>query len=627
MIRVIELFSGIGAQAEALKELGLDYEVVATADIDKHANIGYEAIHGPVNNLGDVTKIEHLPECDLLTYSYPCLTGDTLVQTVDGWIPIKDVEKGMIVQTDKGERVVTDSFITGIQHTMTISPSCGLPIRCTDYHPFLVRRRKRIWNNDRRSYDRVFFKPEWVHAKDLTLDHYIGFPIPDERPIPEWNGIDLIWTDGRKNRHVNRLSEYMDNEKFWWTVGRYLADGWMRGGQGISIGFGKSKKDQIANIPLHHYVHEERTVYKVHITYQEMGAFCLQFGKGALNKHIPEKYKHLPKRLATAMLEGYLAGDGSYDVVQRSYSITTVSKTLALDLIQMIAYCYGVPAYVTVCNTRPTAVIEGRVVNQHTQYQVRFKKDKRVQDRAFVEDGWVWSPIRRIDGSKGTMVPVYDITVDDRHCFNANGIIVKNCTSVSVAGRQEGMKEGSGTASSLLWEVGRLLKDMSERKILPEVLLMENVDAVLNKKNIDEFKRWLSVLSDLGYTNSYTIMNAKDYGTPQNRRRIFMVSTLTLGEFIFPEPCPDGRVLRDVLEKDVPESYFLSEKRLATFQRHKARNDARGNGFSFKVHELTDEQSERERGGMLHVQYPQMQTGTVRHGSGYPKMNARVILA
>ena len=72
MLRVIELFSGIGAQAEALKELGLDYEVVATSDIDKHANLGYEAIHGKVNNLGDITKIEHLPECDLLTYSYPC---------------------------------------------------------------------------------------------------------------------------------------------------------------------------------------------------------------------------------------------------------------------------------------------------------------------------------------------------------------------------------------------------------------------------------------------------------------------------------------------------------------------------------------------------------------------------
>ena len=170
------------------------------------------------------------------------------------------------------------------------------------------------------------------------------------------------------------------------------------------------------------------------------------------------------------------------------------------------------------------------------------------------------------------------------------------CTSISLAGKREGMVEGSGTASSLLWEVGRLLNDMNERKVLPEVLLMENVDAVLNRVNKPEFDRWCNVLTQLGYCNSYQIMNAKDYGTPQNRRRIFMVSTLTMGEFIFPDPCPDGRVLRDVLEKDVPESYFLSEKRIATFKRHKARNDAKGNGFGFKLHEITDEEREREEG-------------------------------
>lgn len=170
------------------------------------------------------------------------------------------------------------------------------------------------------------------------------------------------------------------------------------------------------------------------------------------------------------------------------------------------------------------------------------------------------------------------------------------CTSISLAGKREGMKEGSGTASSLLWEVGRLLKDMRERGCLPEVLVMENVDAVLNRDNIGEFKRWLGVLGEMGYISSYTIMNAKDYGTPQNRRRIFCVSTLAMGEFIFPEPCPDGRVLRDVLEKDVPESYFLSEKRLATFKRHKERQEAKGNGFGFRVHELTDYQKEKENG-------------------------------
>ena len=163
------------------------------------------------------------------------------------------------------------------------------------------------------------------------------------------------------------------------------------------------------------------------------------------------------------------------------------------------------------------------------------------------------------------------------------------CTSISISGKREGMVEGSGTASSLLWEVGRLLKIAKEDGILPEVLVMENVDAVLNKENIGEFQRWVAQLGDLGYTSSYTIMNAKDYGTPQNRRRIFMVSTLTLGVFIFPEPCPDGRVLRDVLEENVPEEFFLSDERLKTFKRHKERNDAKGNGFGFKVHDIENE--------------------------------------
>lgn len=170
------------------------------------------------------------------------------------------------------------------------------------------------------------------------------------------------------------------------------------------------------------------------------------------------------------------------------------------------------------------------------------------------------------------------------------------CTSVSVAGKREGMLEGSGTASALLWEVGRLLEDMRERDVLPEVLLMENVDAVLNSLNRAEFNRWIATLDAMGYCSSYKILNAKDYGTPQNRKRCFMVSTRSLGKFEFPKPCPDGRVLRDVLEHDVPESYYLSEKRLRTFIAHAERNSKKGNGFGFKVHPLTDEKAERERG-------------------------------
>lgn len=168
------------------------------------------------------------------------------------------------------------------------------------------------------------------------------------------------------------------------------------------------------------------------------------------------------------------------------------------------------------------------------------------------------------------------------------------CTDISMAGQRLGMEEGSGTRSSLLWEVGRLLKDYHDRGCLPDVLLMENVDAILFKANMPGFERWMRILSDMGYTNSYQVLNAKDYGVPQNRKRCFLVSTLTKGKLVFPKPIPLTKRLKDVLEPSVAESFYLSEERIATFERHKARNVAKGNGFFYKPMD-PDGDSERER--------------------------------
>ena len=164
------------------------------------------------------------------------------------------------------------------------------------------------------------------------------------------------------------------------------------------------------------------------------------------------------------------------------------------------------------------------------------------------------------------------------------------CTSVSVAGKREGMKEGSGTASSLLWEVNRLLLDAKERNVLPGVLVMENVEAVLFKENRPEFNRFRIGLDRMGYDSSYAVLNAKDFGVPQNRRRIFMVSTLDKGHFIFPTGWPLTKRLRDVLEDDVPESYYLSDERIAKYQRFADVQTEKGNGFGWHSVDI-----ERER--------------------------------
>ena len=80
---------------------------------------------------------------------------------------------------------------------------------------------------------------------------------------------------------------------------------------------------------------------------------------------------------------------------------------------------------------------------------------------------------------------------------------------------------------------------------------MENVDSILHKHAIADFQQWIRLLDSLGYTNSYAVLNAKDHGIPQNRKRMFMVSTQTLGKFIFPEPRPLRFVLKDFLDREV----------------------------------------------------------------------------
>lgn len=81
---------------------------------------------------------------------------------------------------------------------------------------------------------------------------------------------------------------------------------------------------------------------------------------------------------------------------------------------------------------------------------------------------------------------------------------------------------------------------------------MENVDSILHKHAIADFKQWIRLLDSLGYTNSYSVINAKDHGIPQNRKRMFMVSTLRSGRFVFPESRPLELCLRDFLDSDVP---------------------------------------------------------------------------
>lgn len=117
---------------------------------------------------------------------------------------------------------------------------------------------------------------------------------------------------------------------------------------------------------------------------------------------------------------------------------------------------------------------------------------------------------------------------------------------------------------------------------------MENVDAILTKDNKPNFMRWILTLNKMGYNSSYEVLNAKDYGIPQNRNRCFMVSTLTKGTFRFPPKITLEKCLKDYLEDEVSEEYYLSEERIAKYEAHARKMEAQKMGLAWRPLSLSD---------------------------------------
>ena len=134
------------------------------------------------------------------------------------------------------------------------------------------------------------------------------------------------------------------------------------------------------------------------------------------------------------------------------------------------------------------------------------------------------------------------------------------CTDISNAGRQQGLAEGSGTRSSLLWECKKAIEINR-----PRYLLMENVKALVSDKFMPYFKSWCDYLVGLGYVNYAQVLNAKDYGIPQNRERVFVVSIIENEWFNFPQPFPLKLRLKDMLETKVDEKYYLPQDKVNQF--------------------------------------------------------------
>lgn len=165
------------------------------------------------------------------------------------------------------------------------------------------------------------------------------------------------------------------------------------------------------------------------------------------------------------------------------------------------------------------------------------------------------------------------------------------CQAFSIAGQKKGFEDARGT---LFFHIAKIIK---EKK--PYAFLLENVQHLKNHNRGKTFERIEEILKeDLGYDVHYTILNSKDFGVPQNRPRIYIVGFKKKTDFSFPQKSRTRKCIKDILEKDVSEQYYISQKYYEGLERHRNRHASRGNGFGYVVLDKNEVANTLVLGGM-----------------------------
>lgn len=538
-MKVFTAFSGYDSQCMALDRLGIDYELIAWSEIDKYAIQAHNAVYPQYadRNYGDICKIDWIkvPDFDLFTYSFPCGLAGTKVKTIQGYNNIEDVVVGDKVLTHNNrycEVIRTMSRICSDYYNIN---AIGCKLKLTAEHPLYVLR------------DGV---EQWVKVKDLQKTDKLSYCIPQ-------GDVTLDISD-----------------KKLWLLGRYVADGFINKHLYNSVLFAicnKKEPEFLANVPCEFkdkFRKFQKSCIEYRIADKDFHDLCMEFGNGAINKHIPEWLFSANLNQIEHFLNGYFSGDGHvrYRSGNKVQMFTTVSKDLFLGLQLLILKCYG-----KVCSLSIRHDNRKTTFNDTYNGQISFSVSayqKIINDKIFVS-------IKSIEKVENK-VQVYNLEVRKDNSYTCDNVNTHNCTDISSAGQQKGLTEGSGTRSSLLWECRKAIEIKR-----PKYLLMENVKALTSEKFLPYLQKWLLFLESMGYSNFTKVLNSKDYGVPQNRERVFVVSIFGDERYYFPKPFKLEKLLKDVLESDVDESYYLSKKMIDTFQKRNKRNEERGNGFRF----------------------------------------------
>lgn len=551
MIKLLSLFSGIGAFESALRNLNIDHEVVNFSEIYQPAIDSYCKLYNTTEdqNLGDITKVNPsvIDDFDLMSYGFPCFDSKTLVLTDNGYKQIKDIKINdmVLTHTNKYQKVNnTMKKYCEKLYKLRIQGTHGIIV--TEDHPFYT-----ISKNDP--------IPKWINVKDLQKGMYIGININTKSCLPDWGGIEYTRGVWKNNKILNNLSTLFNKNDFWYIVGRFLGDGWTTNykrknrinsySQRTIICCNKKNNEiediitKLDDLGLHYNISKERTVYKIHIVNKELTNYLYRFNKGAKNKIVHQDVLDLPINLLKSFLDGYIDADG-HITKMGIINVTSISENLIYGISQCINKIYKIQPSITKFIRPNKCIIENRIVNQNNTYSLRFQLNYK-RSHNFYKDGYIWTPYKKkeIINFKDY---VYNIEVDNDNSYTIYNLIVHNCQSFSIAGKRLGMNDPKN--GNLFYESMKIVK---EKK--PKYLIAENVKGLKNHDDGNTFKIILSTLNNLGYKNYYKILNSSFFDVPQNRERVFIISVRNdiKDKFHFPVMIKTSKKVKDIIDLTV----------------------------------------------------------------------------
>ena len=571
------LFSGIGGFELAGSFYGI--EPVWASEIEEPC-VRITKQHFPkMKHYGDITKMDggEIEPVDIISGGSPCFPAGTMVLTKNGYVNIEDIKVGDIVLTHKNRWRKVTAVGNREAETIILKGNCTLettrnhPIYCADiknYYP-------QLGNGKRGNIKQLINVGQWVDAEHMDHRQWATPILAEPLKIP-----------GEVHTQYNQKDLPKMNDKFWYFVGRWIGDGWIRDskrpekptGDGLGTIFlcdspDKEQEliDTVSPISEAWSIAHERSVTKICFTSQLLSRWLVKhFGKGAINKHLPGFVYGLSAEYRTSLLKGILDSDG-YRKDDHHYKISSISKALVLG-IRLLAESLGWSTSITMCKRPSTYIIEGRVVNQHDTHTIAITNNPN-RHTGLPHDGHKWYLCRSVNPTNQTKT-VYNISVEEDESYVADSIVVHNCQSLSIAGKQAGISlfcpdcgysisansdisvcpecgaELELTRSGLFMEQIRIIKEMRKatNEQYPKIVIWENVTGALSSNNGNDFhcvikefagllgeelptfrpERWSKSGELLGKSGSlaWRTLDAQYWGVPQRRRRIFLVVDL-----------------------------------------------------------------------------------------------------